>query len=83
MALLSVGTMAPSSTAFRFNLISDEERAESWRIGGVQHLALHERSGELFSIVHKGGAGTHKDPGSDIWVYELAGKKRTLQSLPP
>jgi hypothetical protein len=62
--------------ADRWSLFTEEERAESWRIGGVQHLALHERSGELYSIVHKGGAGTHKDPGVDIWVYDLAARKR-------
>lgn len=60
----------------RWSLFTDEERAESWRVGGVQHLALHERSGELYSIVHKGGAGTHKDPGVDIWVYDVAERKR-------
>ena len=61
----------------RWSLFSDQERAENWRVGGVQHLALHERSGELYSVVHKGGPGTHKDPGADIWVYALAERKRT------
>jgi methylamine dehydrogenase heavy chain len=61
----------------RWSLFTDEERAEHWRIGGVQHLSLHERSGELYSIVHKGGAGTHKDAGVDIWVYNLAERKRS------
>jgi methylamine dehydrogenase heavy chain len=60
----------------RWSLFTDAERTENWRIGGVQHLALHERSGELYSIVHKGGAGTHKDPGVDIWVYDLAERKQ-------
>ena len=63
--------------ADRWSLFTDEERTENWRIGGVQHLALHEKSGELYSIVHKGGPGTHKDAGVDIWVYDLAGRKRT------
>ena len=62
--------------ADRWSLFTDEERAENWRIGGVQHLALHVKSGELYSIVHKGGPGTHKDPGTDIWVYDLAERKR-------
>jgi len=63
--------------AERWSLFTEEERAEGWRIGGVQHLALHERTGELYSIVHKGGPGTHKDPGGDIWVYDVAMRKRT------
>lgn len=61
----------------RWSLFTDEERSEGWRVGGVQHLALHEKTAELYSIVHKGGPGTHKDPGTDIWVYDLADRKRT------
>ncbi|WP_421695321.1 sugar-binding transcriptional regulator [Aestuariivirga sp.] len=47
LALLSVGTMAPSSTAFRFNLISDEERAELLRKGAVGDLLFnfYDRNG--------------------------------------
>lgn len=49
MALLSVGTMAPSSTAFRFNLISDEERAELLRLGAVGDMLFnfYDRAGNL------------------------------------
>jgi methylamine dehydrogenase heavy chain len=63
--------------ADRWSLFTDEERDANWRIGGVQHLALHEKSGELYSIVHKGGPGTHKDAGSEVWVYDVAARKRT------
>jgi len=63
-------------TGERWSLFTDEERTEKWRVGGDQHLALHERSGELYSIVHQGGAGTHKDPGGEIWVYDVAARKR-------
>ena len=49
MAVLSVGTMAPSSTAFRFNLISDEERAALMRMGAVGDMLFnfYDRHGEL------------------------------------
>lgn len=49
VALLSVGTMAPSSTAFRFNLISDEERAALMRMGAVGDLLFnfYDRDGQL------------------------------------
>ena len=67
---------AAPKLADRWSLFTDAERAEKWRIGGVQHLALHAKTGELYSIVHQGGPGTHKDPGVDIWVYDLARRVR-------
>jgi len=60
----------------KWSLLSDEDRKESWRIGGLQHLAVHEPSGRFYSLVHKGGPDTHKDPGDEVWVYDLATKKR-------
>jgi methylamine dehydrogenase heavy chain len=59
-----------------WSLLTDEDRAEEWRSGGVQFLALHENREQLFSLMHKGGLDTHKDPGNEIWVYDLRTKKR-------
>ena len=59
-----------------WSLLSAEDRAESWRIGGLQHLAVHEQRQLLFSLMHKGGIDTHKDPGNYVWVYDLRSKKR-------
>lgn len=49
IALLSVGTMAPTSTAFRFNLVSDDERIELMRLGAVGDMLFNffNRKGEL------------------------------------
>ena len=65
----------PVATA-RWSLFSDPERSEGWRIGGLQHLALHAPSGRLYSAVHQGEAGSHKDAGPEIWVYDLARRTR-------
>jgi methylamine dehydrogenase heavy chain len=59
-----------------WSLFSDAERSAGWRIGGIQHLALHEKSGRLYSVVHQGEAGSHKDPGPEVWVYDLAQHER-------
>jgi len=59
-----------------WSLLSDAERAENWRIGGWQHLAVHETSGRLYSIMHQGGFDTYQEPGHEIWVYDLARKTR-------
>ena len=54
-----------------WSLIDEADRAKSWRIGGSQHLAVHEASGRLYSLVHQGGADTAKHPGNEVWVYDL------------
>lgn len=59
-----------------WSLLDDDDREQSWRIGGAQHLALHAASGRLYSLVHKGEADTHKDAGTEIWVYDLEARKR-------
>ena len=43
---------------------------------GMQHLALHVASSRLYSVVHQGEAGSHKDPGPEVWVYDLAKRAR-------
>ena len=70
------------SAAEPWSLFTDAERAAEWRIGGNQHLALHQGSGRLFSVVHQGGPGTHKDGGPEVWVYSLAERSR-VSSVEP
>lgn len=59
-----------------WSLLGETDRAESWRPGGVQHLAAHVATRRLYSLMHRGGADTHKDPGTEVWVYDLDAKKR-------
>jgi methylamine dehydrogenase heavy chain len=63
-----------------WSLLSDADRKDSWRVGGTRHLAVHEATGRLYSLVHQGGKDTHKDAGSEIWVYDLA-KHSRLQRI--
>jgi methylamine dehydrogenase heavy chain len=64
-----------------WSLLDAEDRSGSWRVGGAQHLAIHRASGRLYALVHQGGPDTHKDPGSEIWVYDL-GSRRRVQRIP-
>jgi methylamine dehydrogenase heavy chain len=59
-----------------WSLFTDGERADGWRVGGAQHVAYHPGARRFYSIVHEGGPGSHKDPGAEIWVYDVATKKR-------
>lgn len=69
-----------SGPALRFaepwDLFTAEERAESWRIGGHQQLAVHAPTGRLYALVHRGPPDTHKEPGEELWVYDLAARRR-------
>lgn len=57
-------------------LFTDDELDDDWRIGGAQHLAYHPGTKRLYSVVHQGGPGSHKDPGTEIWVYDVPAQKR-------
>jgi methylamine dehydrogenase heavy chain len=61
-------------------LLADADRSESWAIGGAQHLAVHVSGGRLYSLVHRGGKDGHKDPGTEVWVYDLS-KHARVQRL--
>jgi methylamine dehydrogenase heavy chain len=60
----------------RWSLLDSADRADGWRIGGQQHLALHGPTGRLYCLVHQGGPDTHKDPGTELWVYDVASRRR-------
>jgi methylamine dehydrogenase heavy chain len=60
----------------KWSLATADERTKKWVPGGVQPFAANASSGRLYTLMHQGGPGTHKDPGQSIWVYDLATKKR-------
>ena len=63
-----------------WSLLSDQERKAGWRPGGLQQLAVHATSDRLYAIMHQGGPETHKDPGKEVWVYDL-GRHQRVQRI--
>ena len=59
-----------------WSLVSEADREATWKPGGSQHLAVHEASNRLYSVMHRGGRDTHKQPGTEIWVYDLESHER-------
>ena len=59
-----------------WSLFTESEREDGWRVGGAQHVAYHPGAQRFYSLVHQGGPGSHKDPGSEIWVYDVPSKKK-------
>ena len=60
----------------RWSLLTELDREEAWRPGGVQPLAVHENTKRLYIVMHQGKKYSHDDPGKEIWVYDLNTKMR-------
>ena len=73
----------PPAVTPSWSLFSDADRAQHWRVGGLQYLALHAASGRLYSIVHQGERGSHKAPGPEVWVFDLANRQRVARYALP
>jgi len=52
---------------------------KNWRIGGIQLLAAHRPSKRLYALMHRGGSDTHKNPGTEVWVYDLDSRQRVAR----
>ncbi|MDN7587618.1 amine dehydrogenase large subunit [Burkholderia seminalis] len=60
-------------------LLTDAERAEGWRPGGMQQTAVQATQNRYYVLMHKGADGSHKDPGTQVWVYDLKSKQRVAR----
>jgi methylamine dehydrogenase heavy chain len=59
-----------------WSLLTAQQRARNWKPGGWQLQAVHRASGRMYVIMHQGGDHTHKDPGAEVWVYDLSERTR-------
>jgi len=50
-----------------------------WRPGGYQIGAIHTHLNRLYVLMHQGGEGTHKDGGTEIWVFDMATHQRVAR----
>lgn len=47
-----------------------------WRPGGYQPLAVHDKNGIAYVLMHSSGTeGSHKNPAEEIWAVDLKEKK--------
>jgi len=57
-----------------WSLIGDEEGG--WRPGGLAVTATDAR-GRMYVLMHgQGYEGSHKDPGAEVWVFDVRQKRR-------
>jgi methylamine dehydrogenase heavy chain len=57
-----------------WSLFGADGAADGWRVGGLQHVAVHAATNRLYTVMHEGGPGSHKAPGREVWVYDLAAR---------
>ena len=62
-----------------WSLLSAADKAQSWRPGGTQVGAIHRKLGRLFVPMHRGGEGTHKNGGTEIWVFDMKTHQRVAR----
>jgi methylamine dehydrogenase heavy chain len=67
---IHAGARRPSVDT-RWFLTTAEERKEGWRPGGLQQLAIHRTTGRLYAIMVQGSRNAHKDPGKEVWVFDV------------
>ncbi len=50
-----------------------------WRPGGYQVGAIHRHLNKLYVPMHQGGEGSHKDGGTEIWVFDMSTHQRVAR----
>ncbi len=58
-----------------WSLVSAQEKGH-WRPGAEQVGTIHRQLGRLYVPMHEGGEGTHKDGGTEIWVFDMVTHRR-------
>ncbi len=68
------GAVAKKQTPW--SLTSVAERQSGWKPGGWQVTHFHGPTQQLYVLMHRGHEWTHKDSGTEVWVYDVRTQKR-------
>jgi methylamine dehydrogenase heavy chain len=66
-----------------WGMVSDEEASKGWRPGGWQLVAGQAKEGLLYVLMHQGGEWTHKQAGSEVWVFGVGSRRRISRIVLP
>jgi methylamine dehydrogenase heavy chain len=58
---------------------STEAEHLAWRPGGARFASYHKSSRRLYVLMHPGVHWTHKESGTEIWVFDTEAKKRVAR----
>jgi len=60
-----------------WSILDDKDKAANWRPGGYNITDVHHASRRMYVLMHQNGKeSSHKNPAAEIWVFDLASKKR-------
>jgi methylamine dehydrogenase heavy chain len=59
-----------------WSLLGAEDAAEHWRPSGWQTITTDERNTLYVLMQPDAHEGTHKDPGTEVWAFDIAAQKR-------
>ncbi len=75
--VLPVDFSGPEASAQpAWSMLEDADKAQKWRPGGWQTVTFNAKSGLLYSLMHQGGEWTHKQFGTEVWVFNAQTHKR-------
>jgi methylamine dehydrogenase heavy chain len=61
-------------------IVTAKDKQQGWRPGGYEPLAVQRATHTLFVAMHPHGKeGTHKNPASEIWSFDLRSRQRTAR----
>jgi methylamine dehydrogenase heavy chain len=75
---IHAGGQRPSVNT-RWFLTTAQERQAGWRPGGLQQLAIHRNTGRLYAIMVQGSRDVHKEPGKEVWVFDVMTHSRVAR----
>ncbi len=61
-----------------WSLLAEDEEGEWWP-GGWQLVSFHPGSNRLFVQMHEGSRWSHKEAGTEVWVYDVESQERVHQ----
>ena len=59
-----------------WSIVSASEQAADWRPGGTQMIAANSAIGRLYVLMHQGEEWTHKEAGTEVWVFDTKTRKK-------
>jgi methylamine dehydrogenase heavy chain len=73
---MTVDFSGAEASAQQWNLLTPQDAAQKWRPGGWQTVAYQRNGGLLYVLMHQGGEWTHKQFGTEVWVFDAQSHKR-------
>jgi methylamine dehydrogenase heavy chain len=73
----------PAVAGAPWPLVSDQERKEGWRPGGYQPMAGYAAGKLIYVLMHRGAEWTHKQSGTEVWVFNAASRQRVDKIVLP